>query len=75
MQVRVVNLTKFQYAPVYLRLVSKALGYANLLFCFASSRQNGNHIKLWLRLTGELSFLIGEKIGRGLASLRSPIRF
>ena len=27
------------------------------------------------RLTGELSFLIGEKIARGLASLRSPIRF
>ena len=33
------------------------------------------HIQLWLRLTGELSFLIGEKIDRGLASLRSPIRF
>ena len=34
-----------------------------------------SHIQLWLRLTGELSFLIGEKIDRGLASLRSPIRF
>ena len=33
------------------------------------------HIQLWLRLTGELSFLIGEKIDRGLASLRSSIRF
>ena len=33
------------------------------------------HIQLWLGLTGELSFLIGEKIDRGLASLRSPIRF
>ena len=34
-----------------------------------------SHIQLWFRLTGELSFLIGEKIDRGLASLRSPIRF
>ena len=33
------------------------------------------HIQLCLRLTGELSFLLGEKIDRGLASLRSPIRF
>ena len=32
-------------------------------------------IQLWLRLTDELSVLIGEKIDRGLASLRSPIRF
>ena len=38
-----------------------------LLLCY--------HIQLWLRLTGELSFLIGEKIDRGLASLRSAIRF
>ena len=33
------------------------------------------HIQLWLRLTGELSFLIGEKIDHGLTFLRSPIRF
>ena len=31
------------------------------------------HIALSLRLTGELSVLIGEKIDYGLASLRSPI--
>ena len=41
----------------------------------SASKVTKIHIQLWLRLTGELSFLIGEKIDRGLASLRSPIRF